>query len=61
MKHEKRREKEKESGFTLLEYCAGAAIIAGVVWVAMDQLGGSLAGLLESLSSWASSRSGDIG
>lgn len=50
----------QEQGFTLLEYCAGAAVIAGVVWVAMDQLGGSLAGLIENLAAWAASRGSDI-
>ena len=49
-----------ENGFALLEYCAGAAIIAGVIWVALANFGGSLSGLFNNLSAWAQSRSGDI-
>ena len=50
-----------EKGYALLEYCAGAAIIAGVIWVALTNLGGSLEQLLASLSDWAIARSGEIG
>ncbi len=47
-------------GFALLEYCAGAAIIAGVIWVALANFGESLSGLLGKLSSWAQVRSTEI-
>ena len=51
---------QSDRGFALLEYCAGAAIIAGVIWVALSNFGGSLSGMLNSLSSWAQARSGEI-
>jgi len=52
--------KNKEKGFTLLEYCAGAAVIAGVVWVAVSTLGENLSDLLVAIGEWASSRATDI-
>lgn len=56
----KRIKTGKQKGYTLLEYCAGAAIIAGVVWVALETLGGNLSGLLEGIGQWAVRRTGDI-
>ena len=43
----------KELGFTLLEYCAGAAVILIIVWVALQALGGSVSGLLTAIANWA--------
>ncbi len=51
----------KQKGYTLLEYCAGAAIIAGILWVALNNLGGQLSGLLDAISQWATDRTGGIG
>lgn len=48
-----RRKVGKEHGFTLLEYCAGAAVILIIVWVALQALGGSVSGLLKSIADWA--------
>ena len=48
---------ENERAYTLLEYCAGAAIIAGILWVALDSMGGSMQELIESLGSWLDRRS----
>ena len=52
--------KKDQKGFTLLEYCAGAAIIAGVVFVALSNLGGGLRTYLERLSDWVEDRSTDF-
>jgi len=49
-----------EAGYTLLEYCAGAAVIAGIIWVALKGLGGNLEDLLTELGNWAVKRTDDI-
>lgn len=54
------KKSQTERGFALLEYCAGAAIIAGIIWGALTTFGGSLSGLLGNLSLWANARSGEI-
>jgi len=46
----------KERGYTLLEYCAGAAIIAGILWTALSNLGTDLSGLLNAVGTWSNSR-----
>ena len=50
----------REQGFTLFEYCAGAAVILGVVWAAMTGLGVSMSELITSISSWAKARATEI-
>lgn len=47
---------KRERGYTLLEYCAGAAIIAGILWTALSNLGTDLQGLLDAVGTWANSR-----
>jgi hypothetical protein len=54
------RRKNKERGFTLLEYCAGAAVVAGVIWVALSSLGGSMSTLLGNVGKWADSRAAEV-
>lgn len=49
-----------QRGYTLLEYCAGAAIIAGILWTALNSLGGDLQGLLNSVGQWAQSRTNAV-
>jgi Flp pilus assembly pilin Flp len=51
---------QKERGYTLLEYCAGAAIIAGILFTALQNLGGSLGTLLDAVATWSTSRAGDL-
>lgn len=51
---------KKERGYTLLEYCAGAAIIAGILWTALNNLGADLAGLLNAVGAWSNSRTDGI-
>ena len=50
----------KQKGFTLLEYCAGAAVIIGVVWGAVNTMGGSLSNVFKSVSTWADGQSGKM-
>lgn len=50
----------KEQGYTLLEYCAGAALIAGIVWVALSTMEQSLADFLNGISSWLGNRTAGI-
>jgi len=50
------KNRKDESGYTLLEYCAGAAIIAGILWTALNALGGNLSDLLEAVGQWAQRR-----
>jgi Flp pilus assembly pilin Flp len=55
-----RKNGKRERGYTLLEYCAGAAIIAGVLWTALNALGGNLSSLLNAVGNWATSRTGSV-
>lgn len=55
------RNRRKESAFTLLEYCAGAAVLMVLIWGAINAMGGNVADLLDSIGNWASSRSAEIG
>lgn len=48
--------KKEERGYTLLEYCAGAAVIAGIVWTGLSALGGSLNTFLGNLGTWVETR-----
>ncbi len=52
--------KRNEKGFTLLEYCAGAAVILVLVWTALQTMGGNLSDLLNSIGAWAETRSTEI-
>jgi hypothetical protein len=52
----KKSASERERGYTLLEYCAGAAIIAGILWTALSNLGTDLTGLLNAVGTWSNSR-----
>jgi hypothetical protein len=49
-----------EKGYTLLEYCAGAAIITGIIYGAMVTMGGNIGGLLTAVGSWATTRAGEV-
>jgi hypothetical protein len=56
----KRRKEVGQRGYALLEYCAGAAIIAGVVWGSLGYLGNSLDGLIRGIGDWAQARATEI-
>ncbi|RME59915.1 MAG: hypothetical protein D6780_04315 [Candidatus Dadabacteria bacterium] len=60
MEKKEKKNIKKNRGYTLLEYCAGAAVIAGVVWLAMNALGQNLSQFLNALGQWAVARSQDI-
>lgn len=57
MKHTKRNH---QRGYTLLEYCAGAALIAGIIWVALNSMGQNISALLNAIGQWAATRAGGI-
>ena len=46
----------KDEAYALLEYCAGAAIICGILWVALNGLGTNLSTLLQRIGQWATRR-----
>ena len=50
----------KEEGYTLLEYCAGAAVIAGIIFAALQTMGSNLSNYLEAIGSWATRRAAEI-
>ena len=52
--------KNNEKGFTLLEYCAGAAVLLTIVWAALTALGTNMSTFLNAVGSWASSQAGKI-
>ena len=56
-----RKATKRQRGYTLLEYCAGAAIIAGILWAALGRLGDDLSDLLDAIGDWAQDRKGEIG
>lgn len=49
-----------QKGFTLLEYCAGAAVLMIIVYIAMRNFGFSLQTFLNALGTWAVDRGNDI-
>lgn len=49
--------KKGEKGYTLLEYCAGAAIIVTVLYTALNGLGDQLSSFLGNIGTWAVSHS----
>lgn len=59
-KRENTKLNKSEGGYTLLEYSAGAAIIAGILWVALNGLGNNLSSLLASVGSWAQKRADSV-
>lgn len=54
------RKIKKRTGYALLEYCAGAAIVAIILWAALQGLGNNLSTLLGSIGTWASTRAMEI-
>lgn len=60
MKDKQTKQESRERGYTLLEYCAGAAIIAGILWTALNALGGNLSDLLNAVGEWAQRRATGI-
>ena len=51
---------KRQRGYTLLEYCAGAAIIGTIVYTALNTLGTDLDAFLRELGAWAGRRAGEL-
>ena len=51
----------KERGYTLLEYCAGAAVILGVVLSALNAMGSGINALMTGIGAWATERATEVG
>jgi len=49
-----------ERGFTLLEYCAGAAVVASVIWLAFNELGTNIRDLMQNIGGWAKARGDQV-
>ena len=49
-----------QRGFTLLEYCAGAAVIAGIIFAALHAMGENLGSYLGAIGDWATRRAAEI-
>jgi hypothetical protein len=55
-----RKNRRSERGISLLEYCAGAAVLLGIVWTAMTLMGQDVSALLQSIGGWAVAQKTDI-
>lgn len=62
MKQEYRNKKNRrsESGLSMLEYAAGAAVLIGIVYIAMNTFGQSLGGFIDGLSTWLNDKTNDV-
>ncbi|MGI6680285.1 MAG: Flp family type IVb pilin [Bdellovibrionota bacterium] len=52
--------KRNQKGLTLLEYCAGAAVVAVIVFAVLQAMGGKLQTAATNIGDWAVDRSGDL-
>ncbi len=52
--------RSNECGFALLEYCAGAAVIAAVIWGAFYALGGDIKQFMTDIGTWAKNRGTEV-
>ena len=52
--------RKNQKGYALLEYCAGAAIVAGILWAALSTFGNSVGGLFGALSDWTDARTSEV-
>lgn len=52
--------RKSQKGFTLLEYCAGAAVLAAVIFGALNTMGGQIGDLMTSIGDWSFQRAEDI-
>jgi Flp pilus assembly pilin Flp len=60
MKSLVRIKKNNEAGITLLEYCAGAAVLITLLYAGMVTMGGSVEGLFNAIGGWATDRAGEL-
>ena len=54
------RRNRNESGFALLEYAAGAAVVVSVLYVALTALGTSTSTYLGAIGDWLGRRTTDV-
>ena len=59
-KNKLKNTKNRQAGYTLLEYCAGAALILVTIWGALNAMGQNISGMLASIGTWATERSAEI-
>lgn len=52
--------KQNQKGLTLLEYCAGAAVVAVMVFAVIQAMGGNLRTAGENVGQWAVDRAADM-
>ena len=50
----------KQSGYTLLEYSAGAAIIMGILYFSLNALGTGVKDLMQGVGTWASDQKSNL-
>lgn len=50
------KENKKQSGYTLLEYAAGAALLVSLLYAGINIMGGGIESLLTGIGNWASSQ-----
>lgn len=60
LKRSHRTQRGTEEGFTLLEYCAGAAVLLTIVWLGLTTMGTGVQTLLIRIGDWATAESGKI-
>ena len=58
---EKKTKRNLEQGFALLEYSAGAAVVATILWLGMTNMGNGVRGMLDQIGNWATQQSAQIG
>ncbi len=56
-----RAPKGSVKGFTLLEYCAGAAVLAAIVYGGVTAMGGGVDRLVRQIGIWADARTTQMG
>jgi len=49
-----------ERGFTLLEYCAGAAVIVVVLYTGMNTMGEGIRDFMNGIGTWAKARGAQV-
>ena len=59
-KNEREMKGNKQAGYTLLEYVAGASILLGIVYVGLNNMGTSLKNVFESIGEWATEQTGQM-
>jgi hypothetical protein len=56
----KSKKQQRQRGYTLLEYCAGAAVMAGILFTTLDSLREKFGTLTTAIGTWATARAMDL-